>query len=218
MKTTIASLFVLFLLLSSCSEQKSTLLNKKISKNNIIEISEKLGQDKLISNIQLDEFKNGLGQIIAENDTLVGKTVADIITKGNSFNRKSILTSTIKNSSKAEISLTLAYQLKSINPTDNENGLFNIATFIFQNNSDVDINKVEGTLEIRYKSNNKLLKNLPVLFTDVIPSSKAIQKKINYVHDPKNNRDILFRQDMNKLIAIWVPKSIDFVDGKKIKI
>jgi hypothetical protein len=218
MKTTITSLLVFILLLSSCSEQKSTLLNKKISKNNIIELSEKLGKDKLISNLQLEEFKSGLGQIIAENDTLVGRTVAEIISKGNSFNRKSVLASTIKNSSKAEISLTLAYQLKSINPVDNENGSYNIATFIFQNNSDIDINKVDGTLEIRYKSNNKLLKNLPVLFTDIIPAGKAIQKNINYVHDPKNNRDILFRQDMNKLIAIWVPKSIDFMGGKKIKI
>ncbi len=216
MKPTLAFFLLITLLIASCTESKSPLLNQKLSKNNIISLSEKLNKDRLISNHQLEYFATGLNEMLANGDSLVGKSVENIISVGSKQKRKSILSSAVSNSSKAEISLAISYRLNSFSPSDSEGNLQNVASFIFQNNTDIDINKVEGTLEIRYKEHNKLLKNFPVLITDIIPAGKAIQKNISYIHDPNNNRDILLRQDLNKLIAVWVPKSVEFVSGKKI--
>lgn len=221
-KLVISTLLILSLI--SCSqEKKSKLLSTKITDSNLIELTQKMENDKDLSINDLKDFKSGfqiLGQV---KDSLIGKTVGDII----DYSRNIKLTkeaNEIKNiANVAMMNYSLTVQAKSINPSDNQTNMFNIASYSIENKTDKEIVEINGFINLNTTDKNELVKRLPLNLNAKNLQGKTFKagttEQINYPynHDPKNQRDNYIRQAPNNLRAFWFPEKIVFSDGTTLE-
>ncbi len=208
---------------TACNNQKndeltSPVAKEKITLHNLEDISNKIAADSSFSQENIEYFINAITRVGAEKDSLVGKTIAEIISSQKKFLKDRTI-ETLKNSG-ARISLflnhTFHYAGINFNDADKNNKINNLV-FDIKNTSDKVIKKVEGRLFF-YTPNGELVKLYNLVTATEIPvnTEKPMRFSMPFQHLEDNQRDKIIRESTN-LRAVWTPTLIEFADGTKIE-
>ncbi len=227
MKTKFHSLILIAALFATsfvaCSSEKevdinsSNVANTKITLHNLEEVSNKLAEAENISTRDIELFVNALTRLGSEKDSIVGKTVSEIVASQKRF-LKDRASEVLRNSG-ARISLFLNHTFKYVgiqfNDEDPQNKINNIV-FEVLNTSDKPIKKLEGRLQF-YTQAGELVKiyNLSTATEISENTNKPLRFSMPFKYDDNSQRDQIIRNSKN-LNAVWTPTTLEFSDGTKI--
>ncbi len=226
MKTTfyysVIAFAVLALLFVSCNKKdenisSSAIGKTKITLHNLEEVTAKLSNDKKVNTRDIELFINGLTRLGGVKDSIVGRTVADIVNSQEAF-LKARASKVLENSG-ARINLFLNHNFKYVgiqfNDADPKNKINNIV-FDVKNTSDKPIKKIAGRLNF-YLPNGKLVKIYNLSTSTELPNDaeKPMRFSMPFKNDDKSQRDKIVRTSKD-LKAVWTPTLLEFSDGSKI--
>lgn len=223
MKTFYFSLiFALLVAISACQKDKnaisSEIANKKITIHNLQEIANQMKNDKNFSQENMELFINALTRLNGDKDSIVGKTVAQLINEQKNFLLSR--TTDILEHSCARITFFLHHKFEYIGirfNDSNKSQKINEIVFDLTNTSDKEIKKIEGVLQF-YTPHGEIVKLFNISTASPIPVSKdgnGIRFLMPFHHDANNERDKIIRAS-RELNAVWTPTLIEFADGSKI--
>jgi len=207
--------------LFSCVDSKKPnpkIANQKITNSNLITISEQIANDNSFAREDIELFINAITRLGNDRDSIVGKTVNQLIAEQKQFAFKRV-TETLK-SSGARITLFLNHKFNYVGikfEEDSLNRKINSIVFEITNTSDKEIKLVEGVLQF-FTQYGELVKFFNIKTASTIPISEngePIVFSMPFLHDDNSQRDMMIRtsRDLN---AVWTPTLIEFSDGSKI--
>jgi hypothetical protein len=205
------------LLLTSCDPKGTKLANEKVTEKNLIEIATKLKEDKSTTKEELDLFNSGLARLGGSKDSLVNKTVGQIIEAQKEFTRNNSANSLISISNKYEINNALQINILQKLMVNQDTIVADGVELAIKNNSDKEINEIKGEIQI-FNAKNELVKVRPVQWKNFkVEAGKQITHREFWPHIKDNPNDQYLRNEKN-LIGVWVPETITFADGKKMSV
>lgn len=213
------SITLITIVLASCNNEKpqnSELLKQKITKENLITLSNKLIEDKNISPIEIDYFMSYLNDNGRFKDSIFGKTINEIIQSQKSKDLKNKQVTLNQIAKKTTFNHTFAILVDEIKPFDEE-GKKPVNLFIYQmsNMGSKTIKQVEGFIEF-YDAQSTLIKKYGVNMEYNLEPGKAVTQQFPYDHDSDNPRDIYIRTNYKNTIIVWNPVKMKFADGSVI--
>jgi len=199
-----------------CSSQKNSPVFKEIIKNeNLTEIVKKVKDDKVISKEDIDLFANGLARLSLMKDSVVLKTVGQVIESQKEFQKRVSLQGLDRSAVRAEMAFSHSFKFLNMKFFDTDTAKSNILFFRFSNLSDQDIENIQGYINI-FNPQNQIVKKFPVNMKRVIPANEGLDIQTPpYKHDDKNPNDMLVRTGKN-LRVVWQPVTVEFKNGKKL--
>lgn len=203
----------------SCGVKKdssnSPVLNEVVTLHNLHEIADKAKQDNQMTKEEYDYFTNAIIRLADKKDSIIGKTVGDLINAQKEFLHKQSFTAFERTCSRIELILNSRFDYKGIQPRDTNNQMIDILIFELTNSSDKDIAKIEGVLDF-YSQDNQLIKRYTLKFDKPLKPNEKAAMGNPFVHDPNNQRDVIVRTAKN-LKAVWTPSKITYSDGSVLK-
>lgn len=207
-------------LFNSCDNQNkpqsSNYLNEKITSENLIQLSEKLVADNSITVADIDYVNSYLGNFGIYRDSILGKTLGEIITsqKSKDLKNKKIFLSQL--SKKTAINHTFAIVLDSITAFD-EVGKKPVSLFYYQmaNIGNKDLKQVEGFIEF-HDAQGTLIKKFGVNMQYNLKAGNTVSQRFPYDFDGNNPRDIYVRENYKNSVIVWVPQKVTFADNSII--
>jgi len=215
---TISIMFVVSII--GCNqEQESPVLSIKISKDNLIEIKDKIEQDKNLSVFDIQYFNNGLTRLGIVPDTIIGMSVKDIINSQEDIQKNNA--NLLLNQTTTRIMMNMYYSVQYLGLQPMIDTINNTkATTIlyeFKNQTDKTIVKVGGFIQF-FNRNQQIIKQYEVENTQIIPADAAIKFYKAFAHDDKDGRDSIIRNFHTSLLTKWQPKYIEFSDSTKLSL
>lgn len=218
----ISLIFTLIIAISACKNDKnainSEVANKKITIHNLQEIAEQVANDPNFSQENMELFINALTRLGAEKDSIVDKTVVELIENQRKFLRERTAEATINSCSRIALFINHKFEYIGISFNDtNESRKINEIIFDVTNISDKEIKKVEGELQF-YLPRGELVKVFTISTATPIPASKdtnGVRFSMPFYHDGNSERDKIIRES-RELSAVWTPTAIEFSDGSKM--
>lgn len=207
-----------FVSFNACSYQKSNskVLKDTIKVDNLSQIAEKIKEDKTISDDEIELFSTGLARLSVHRDSILGKTVGDVIEKQRQYQRDANFKSLEGNAIYIEMMLNHAFKFFAINPQDADTVKINNVIVDIQNRSaDKTIKSIKGALDF-YNQQNQLVKRYNIEIENAIKPGEALRFTSPYPFDPNNQRDVIMREQYQTLSPLWQPIEIEFEDGKKL--
>jgi hypothetical protein len=196
-------------------KQESPLLSEKIDKQNPIELAQKMKEDEKVSREEMDLFTNAMARMSNTPDSLVGKTIGEIIDMQSKALRNASAQTLINTAKRTEMFLNHSFKYHGFKPAEEKGTPLNVLIFEIVNNSDKEISHIEGALSF-YNKNNQLVKRFNLSTLDgKIPAGKSQKFQNPFKHDPENQRDVIFRNQKN-LRGVWQPMEIKFADGESV--
>jgi hypothetical protein len=211
------SLIIMALIFIACNNtetgKKSDLLNAKLDPKNVKDIIGKMKSDSLISIDDINNFHYG---ILNYGDTSIGKSVSEIMAKGELLLRNERLAE-LENVGNALLMKT-AIDIRITNFEEIKDSNFYRIYVEFLNKSADLIRTNSGKLRFINSTGNYLLIPVEKLPLNLQPN----QKTANYfdMKDTLKLRlDKLSNGDYKNLKSIdWLNTEIEFVDGRKITV
>lgn len=214
---------VAMIFLNSCQqEQKSPILSEVITKENVAKLPGKISEDKLFSREEIDLFSTSLARMVMNKDTIIGKTVADLIAIESDLQRNNSMTNLSGSLARFEILQNHKFKYVGLLPKDDTEQPMDIIVYELTNTSEKEIKNVAGALQFRNPVNQAVIKYYNINSADLL-NNQTIKpgetKKLAYPykHDNSNVRDSIMRISKN-LHALWTPSSIEYSDGSVIKL
>lgn len=212
-KVLVAAMMV-FAVVSCQQRPKSKLLNEKITQANLQDLTKKIESDSLMTLEDVQNFSVGITRILGKNDTLVGKTVGQVIDYAKQSDRQLAIQTLMNTSIRAELVQNHTFKYDGINV---DNDTLNILVIEVKNNSDKPISNLQGLLQF-YNQSNQLVKQYPInTKPQVIQAGENRKIALTYTNDPKNPRDSIMRHNQN-MRAVWTAAAIEFGDGSSISV
>lgn len=215
-RKTILLLAVVGVILSACTKQEFTnanVMSEKITLHNLPEIAEKVKAEPALTKEEVELFANGLVRLGVNKDSVIGKTVLDIIKSQKEYvmqQSKSFCEATAK---RVDLAINHKFVYIGYQPLEKDGQQLNVIIFEITNVSDKEIRVVKGELDF-YTPENALLKAYNLASDRPIKAGETQRFAMPFVHESTNQRDEIFRNSKN-LRAIWMPLSIEFSDGSK---
>ncbi len=210
-------LFAIFgIVLSACTKQEysnTNVMSEKITLHNLPEIAAKVKAESALTKEEVELFTNGLVRLGTFKDSVVGKTVLDIIKSQKEYvmqQSKAFCETTAK---RVDLAINHKFLYVGFQPLEKDGQQLNVIIFEVTNLSDKEIRFVKGELDF-YTPENTLLKAFNIASDRPIKSGETQRFAMPFIHDKTNQRDEVFRNSKN-LRAIWSPMSIEFTDGSK---
>jgi hypothetical protein len=219
-------LLIVFVLTAtiSCSENSdkkinSEVANQQITINNLQNIAENIANDANFSQENIELFINALTRFGGNKDSIVGKTVQQIIDEQNKFLKERSVEALKASASRINLFLNHTFTYIGISFDDADaNKKINNIVFDLENSSDKEIKKVEGKLQF-YSPHGELVRIFNISTATTIPVTSSDEKGIRFsmpfAHDENNQRDKIVRES-RELSAVWTPTLIEFSDGTKL--
>ena len=207
--------------ISSCSnEGSSPVLQEKITKENLYQIAQNIYNEKKLTREQIDLFNSAINRYGLTTDSIVGKTVEELISKEEQTlwqNSGKQLVSTL-----AKVQILTDHKIKylGLQPQDKDTTKLDILVFEITNSSNKDITDLEGQFRF-FDMQNQLVKAYPIILAKVMTKAPVIKpgetRRFAYpfFHDPNNERDEKIRSGKD-LQILWFPVSMTFSDSTKI--
>ncbi len=216
-----ASVLITFVLISSsCSQQHnepSKSASLKFTKDNFVEVVNKIKNDPTISRDDLTLLTNGIARIGTDLDSLDGKTVGSIIEMQKEYLRKSALTQMLNTS----MNINHGFGLVGWEPVTQDGKQFDIFKYAIQNKSNKTLQIIEGLLKF-YTNNNQLIRIYPIKVDKSISIDSTQQFESTFAYDSTNRSALMLRKLMTgksgNAIPVWQPTYIEFEDGSVISI
>jgi len=209
-------LLVAILSLSSCVEKEysnSKVLQEKISLHNLTDIIQKVKSDNQITKEEIEYFTNGMLRLSSNKDSVVGKSVAEIIKKQREYVHNQSLTFFERTISRVNLGINHKFNYIGLQVRDADNQMTDVIVYEITNTSDKEIKNVKGLLQF-YSQENLLIKQYNLNFELNLQPNETKRSGNPFVHDKDNPRDNTIRNSTN-LKAIWNPEEIEFTDGTR---
>lgn len=214
-------IITLVLISFSCSQQNQEPASRsnilKFSEDNFVEIINKIKEDPTMTREQLTLFTNGIARMGTQTDSLVGKTVGEIIQLQKDYLRRSALTSMLSTS----MNIHHGFGLLGWEPVEQEGKQFDVFKYAIQNKSDKNLEVVEGLLKF-YTNNNQLIRIYPIRVEQSIGVDSTQQFESTFRYDSTNKSANMLRRLMTsetgRAIPIWQPTLIKLGDGSSISL
>jgi hypothetical protein len=216
--TIVVVLFIFLISFDSCSDKGSSGIKKEvITKDDFVEIIQKMQNDKALTIEDLDLFTKGISRYGANFDSLMGKTVGQVIESERDFIKDYQLKTLLAQANNLSIHMNLYFKYIGVQKDDNDTLKKNILHFDVKNKSNVPIKRVEGKLEF-YDMLNQIVKWFPISID--LELKPDVQERITqvYKYEQKNPRDTTIRSPYVRLQAIWKPTLLEFKNGKKFEV
>lgn len=213
---TIAFIFILSIgFLSSCSNKgQSGILKEVITKDNFVNIVQNMKNDKSLSIEELDLFEKGLARYGANVDSLIGKSVGQVIELQRNYIKDYQLNTLLAQANNLSIHMNLSFIYIGVQKDDKDTMKSNILHFDVKNKSNEAIKRVEGNFEF-YDMRNEIVKRYPILIDIELKPGVEQQITESYQYEPTNPRDTTIRSQFVRLQAFWKPTLLEFDNGKK---
>jgi hypothetical protein len=212
---TAISLFVF-----ACSDQKSSFLDEKITKDNLNSIAKQIMDEKLMSKEDASLFNSAVNRLGLTPDSILGKTVGELIANEDALAQKSVYDQMYATLTKAEILMKHKIKYLGLKPFDTLDKSYDYLVFEVTNTSDKNIATVDGQLRF-FNSSSQLVKAYPIELSKVMPNADGLKPNETrrfvypFFHDKANQRDEIIR-NAKDLQVLWFPMSISFTDSTKI--
>lgn len=218
----VLTLFVatISLLVFACSDQKSSFLDEKISKDNLNSIAKQIMDEKVMSKEDAALFNSAVNRLGLTPDSVLGKTVGELIANENALAQKSVYDQMYATLTKAEILMKHKIKYLGLKPFDTLDKSYDYLVFEVTNTSDKNIASVDGQLRF-FNSSNQLVKAYPVELSKVMPDANGLKPNETrrfvypFFHDKANQRDEIIR-NARDLQVLWFPQSLTFTDKTKL--
>lgn len=201
---------------SSDERSYQSLVSEKITNENLNRLASKASQSEM-SNSDKNLFAAGLMRYANNPDSLIGKTINDVIAKQQEY--ESEIAQRNVDEAAARLALFMNHSFKYLgvkyddtNPAQKKNKL----VFQVTNKSNKDIAHIFGTLTF-YALDGTMIKmyDLGTGGGIISHNGKAIIFEQSFLHDD-SFRDSLVRYS-KELRAVWTPSIIQFVDSSKLQ-
>jgi hypothetical protein len=217
-------LLVVVCIFTSCNIDKdvlsSEIANTIITKSNLQTIADNIVKDNTISNANIELFVNAITRLGNYPDSLVGKSVGQLIQEQKNFAYKRDQDALVSASARIALFLNHKFNYAGLifQDDDPKNKLNNII-FDVTNNSGKEIIKLTGILQF-YTTAGEIVRAYDIETASPIPPTSSDKKPTRmgmpFKHEDGNIRDSLIRYSKD-LSAIWTPTLIEFKDGTSIK-
>ncbi|HRP02130.1 MAG TPA: hypothetical protein PLE30_05715 [Candidatus Kapabacteria bacterium] len=220
----IIALPILFI---ACNKQEDSLDSKiydqKFTAENIQDLIKQVANDKGISREKMDILTAGITRLAAlKRDTIVGKTLNDVIKIEEDFLRqRSIAT---LNAQGVKVNLVHNHEFKFVGlmPRDTMDKSFNLLVIEITNKGKKEMTNIQGTLQF-FEPSGQVVKSYPIAIKNALKGAKIASGEtkrlvIPYSNDKNNVRDVMMRNDIKNMSAVWVASMIEWADGSQISI
>ncbi len=204
----------------SCNqaEPKSPLLKEVFTENNITELAKKIQHDEVMSLKDITLLNQGLARLGGVRDSVIGKTIGDIIASQEQLSRDVTVTGLKNTALKTEVNFTHTFKFEKFEMKDNEaeKVYANVMAFTIKNTSSQAITNLQGYINA-VDQQNRVVKRFPVNIKKQIAA--GIEEQIitpAYKHDINNQNDVFLRQNLQTLRAVWQPLAVTLADGRTI--
>ncbi|MFP4528755.1 MAG: hypothetical protein ACLFQX_09410 [Candidatus Kapaibacterium sp.] len=196
-------------------KEKSGFLNDKIEKGNLVELTQKLKEDKMFTREEMDLFTSGIARMSNTPDSLIGKTVAEVIEIQRQTLREATAENMLNSAKRLEMFMQHAFNYVGYTTSERDTTQLNVLVFEIFNKSDKEITDINGQLSFYNQKNRQLIKQFQLTNQDQkIAPGDTVRLQNAFVHNPNDQRDLIFRQ--SKMAAVWQPTTITFADGETI--
>jgi hypothetical protein len=222
-KKIIGSVFFLAMLtlMWSCSgsHPKSSYLQEKITKENLYDLANKIKQENKMTKEDAELFVGAINRLGLQSDSIVGKTVEQLIKEQDNFIRLSSYNLMISTFAKAEMLMEHKIKYLGLKPMDTLGKSYDYLVFEIKNEGNKNITDITGQLRF-FTNANQIVKAYPielnkVLDGNVIKPNETRRFVYPFFHDKDNQRDELIRSGKD-LQVLWFPVSMTFSDSSKI--
>jgi len=212
---------VSFIGITACSnEGSSPILQEKITKENLYQIAQNIYNEKKLSREQIDLFNSAINRYGLTPDSIIGKTVEELITKEDQILWQNSAKQLVATLAKVQILSDHKIKYLGMQTQDKDTTRLDIIVFEITNSSNKDIADIEGQFRF-FDMQNQLIKAYPVKLAKVMTKTPIIKpgetRRFAYpfFHDPNNERDEKVRAGKD-LQILWFPVSMTFADSTKI--
>ena len=194
----------LLILVSACDTRESGIYKEKFTRNNFREIAEKFSGDKTVPTEDIVMLTNSLKRLSAYKDSIIGKTVGELIKNEERYVRNYSKNQLSATSDVATVRVCSQSKFIGILPDKNPAGQdINNLYFSFSNNLTKSLEAFSGELVFYYRDTPKaqpvLLKSLPFNFTNSL-SAGANDTLIFYeAYSENDNLAVLLRTQTAKI-------------------
>lgn len=216
MRHLIIALSITAFLLISCSKPEfsnSPVMQEKITLQNISDLAQKVKAEPTFSKEEIELFANGLIRYAPTKDSLIGKSVLEVIKMQKDFVRSQSNLFLERSASRVDLAVNHKFHYIGLQPNDSEQQMIDIIVFEITNTSDKDIRNLQGVLQF-FTQDNQLVKIYNLKMEKALKPGETEKLGNPFLHDKASNRDQIIRNSTN-LKAIWNPTLIEFADGTK---
>lgn len=207
------------LVLSGCESKKaSPLLNETLQKENLVSFVEKVKDDKDMTTEEISLFATGIMRESIQ-DSLEGKTVADIIKFEEEQRRNNAYNLALTNATKTEMNnaLSLVVDPKAhVIKKDSSGKAYDILQYTVKNNSAEKITLVRGVLT--FQVGNRAIKNFTINSDKEIGPDDALKLQQIYKVDQSSINFQNLKGKKAQFIVRWQPILIDFEGDRKLEL
>ncbi len=191
-------------------KQSSPLLAEKLTKDNLIEIAEKMKDDPNISKVDIDHFITGMARF--QKDSLHGNNVAGVIQKDIDAQRLGSAQSAINAATRMQILVNHRFYFGGTQKAEAEGNKFFVPVFDFENLSDKTLTNFQGL--IKYLNNqNQLVKVHTVDVSKELGPGEKEKISNPYPFNENNERDKILWDAGGSLKVVWEPTVLKYDDG-----
>lgn len=197
----------------------SDVLKEVVREDNLISISEKVAKDQYITAEEIDLFTAAVNRLSDTKDSLIGKSVEQLIEGQKDFKKVQSLSSMQTSLAKAQMFMAHKLTFAGIMTDDKQpDQKLDFIVYDVQNTTKKEIADVQGTLQF-YNKMNQIIKIYPLLSKQVmggktIKPGETMRVAFPFFHSDTNARDQAMRSNDPK-IAVWQPTMIQFKDSSK---
>ncbi len=222
-KLSLLAIIVVFAgIFNSCDDSKtdSQYAEEKITKNNLYSLAQKLTEENKLSREDIQLFTGAINRLGLNADSIVGKTVAELISAQDEFAKQQEFKQMTSILAKAEIIVNHSIKYIGMKPLDTLEKSYDYLVFEITNKSDKEIANLMGQFRF-LDANNNLIKAYPIELKQIIPANTTLKanetRRLVYpfFHDKNNQRDEIVRAG-NGLQVVWFPTEMIYSDSTVI--
>lgn len=209
-------LILIGFVISACTKSEfsnSTTMQEQITLHNLADIAQKVKNEPSFTKEEIELFTNGLIRLAVNKDSVIGKTVLDVVKSQKQFVRSQSAVFCERTASRVDLAVNHKFHYVGLQPRDDDKQAVDVIVFEITNTSDKEIRNIQGALQF-FTQDNQLVKIYNLKFDKQLKPSEMERFGNPFMHDKNSQRDQVIRSSKN-LKAIWNPTLIEFTDGTK---
>ncbi len=208
---------MLFVIQGCEQQKKSPLLQEEVTPHNLVDIADKIKEEKNFTTEQIRNYSSGVSRLSRNEDSLAGKTVADVIEFEEEKQRTIAMNGLLTSSTKAEMRMSLAFSSNQLAPKkDTLDKRYDLVKFTVKNKADKDITNFSGILVFRVEGRN--IKQFNISSKQKIDAGETLQLQQLFNADNRSTQVYQAKKQNLNVTTKWQPMLIEFADGEKLEL
>lgn len=216
MKKLLFALAISFSLFScEFDEYSAPVFEEKFTESNVLELCDKVKAEQDITAETLTYFSNGVQRLSFVKDSIVGKTVKQVIESEKEYVREYARQQLSSTASIALLKLQTENSFYGVTRAEDVNKVdYNRLYFLFKNNSNKEITKIEGEMLFFYRpegaQEQTQLQPINFEYTEGIKGSGTDTVIFNQPFDPNNQIAVMLRNEASRISGVLNIRNVEF--------